>query len=245
MTTELPTPTTRRARREPKVNINETFGPTIQGEGRMAGRLCSFLRTSGCNLACSWCDTPYTWDWDRFNKADESHPTTIPALVELTKDLPGRLVISGGEPLMQASGLAAFMHALREVKPSIEFDLETNGTRKLGLTEGLWSTISCSPKVISSAGQVGGPVDPRVIDPTIMEVADFKFVVRDAYDLHDVLDWLETTTITPDRVWLMPEGTDHATLTMRTPFVMNSAVEHGFNFSTRMHVYGWADARGH
>ena len=54
------------------LNVNEIFGPTIQGEGPHTGRLVGFLRLAGCNLACSWCDTPYSWDWTKYDKAEES-----------------------------------------------------------------------------------------------------------------------------------------------------------------------------
>lgn len=225
------------------LNVNEMFGPTIQGEGRYAGHLCSFLRLSGCNLSCSWCDTPYTWDWTRFNHDEETHRRSVEDTAVDLDALPGRIVVSGGEPLLQAHGLSELPGWL----PERAFDLETNGTRRLGRTEGMWAGITCSPKIIPSAGQ--DLTIASVIHPSIAEVADFKFVVRDSLDLAAVLVWLDTDTqgkaIDHDRVWLMPEGIDHATLTSRTPFVMDAATEHGFNFTTRLHVYGWSDTRGH
>ena len=57
-----------------KLRVNEIFGPTFQGEGPHAGQSAVFLRTSGCNLNCSWCDTPYTWDWERYDREAETHP---------------------------------------------------------------------------------------------------------------------------------------------------------------------------
>ena len=48
------------------MKVNEIFGPTIQGEGRSAGMPTMFVRLSGCNLACIWCDTPYC-----FNRSEE------------------------------------------------------------------------------------------------------------------------------------------------------------------------------
>jgi len=51
----------------PLIRINEIFGPTFQGEGQTIGKLSEFVRVSGCNLTCSWCDTPYTWDWKGLN----------------------------------------------------------------------------------------------------------------------------------------------------------------------------------
>ena len=76
------------------MRISETFY-SLQGEGRLAGTPSVFIRTSGCNLRCVWCDTPYTswrpegpsWPIDRILRAVEKHPTR-------------HVVITGGEPLL-------------------------------------------------------------------------------------------------------------------------------------------------
>lgn len=221
------------------LNVNEHFGPTIQGEGRHAGALCSFLRLSGCNLTCSWCDTPYTWDWDRFDKAAETHRMPVEEVASLLADYPGRLVVSGGEPLVQARSLALLLAAL----PGRLLDVETNGTRPLAGTAGFWSTVTCSPKITPSAEQGEAAHE---IHPEVEEVADFKFVIKDKEDLGAVLWWLnDHRAIAHSRVWLMPEGVTTDALTERTPFVMDAATKYGFNFTSRLHVYGWAEARGH
>jgi len=233
--------------RTPHINLSEWFGPTIQGEGPAAGRLSSFVRTSGCNLTCSWCDSPYTWDWSRYDRAHEVKVTTIPDALDLIDALPGIIIVTGGEPLLQAQGLAAVMG--HERMRGRTFHVETNGTRPLGPTAPYWDTIICSPKIIPSADQ--GPLARRLA-PSVVEDdrTHFKFVVRDQADL-DAIDGL-VLDIEPirraafeGRVWLMPEGTTPDTLTERTPFVINAAVERGINFSSRLHVYGWHDVRGH
>lgn len=216
---------------------------TIQGEGRHAGRLASFVRLAGCNLSCSWCDTPYTWDWARFDHSKESRRMVVSDVAEEVSLLPGRIVVSGGEPLLQAPALARLL----DHNPERDYDLETNGTRPLGPTAGAWSTVTTSPKIIPSAGQ-----ESRItadLHPEVVEVADFKFVVKDTHDLEAVLRFLSNepagTSVGFDRVWLMPEGTDADTLTRRTPWLMDACARYGFNFTTRLHVYGWADTRGH
>lgn len=213
---------------------------TIQGEGRHAGRLASFLRLAGCNLSCSWCDTPYTWDWTRFDRSAETHRMEVEEVAERLAELPGRIVVSGGEPLTQAYGLAALIRHL----PEREWDVETNGTRPLGATEGLWSTVTTSPKIIPSAQQEIDRAGDLAAD--VLLVADVKFVVADEDDLAAATAWLDDRPeVTRDRVWLMPEGTTHEALTARTPFVMDAAARLGVNYSSRLHVYGWADVRGH
>ena len=222
------------------LNINEYFGPTIQGEGRMAGQLSSFLRLTGCNLSCSWCDSPYTWDWTRFNQADETHKMAPQEVADIVNAMPGRLIITGGEPLMQAAGLAQLFPLLRD-RP---VDLETNGTRPLRQTADYWANISCSPKIIPSADQLTKSV-PLTVQPEILERADFKFVVQDQADLEAVKTFVSDHHIDGDRVYLMPEGTDSDTITARTPWIMEACTKLGFNFSSRLHVYGWQDKRGH
>lgn len=226
------------------LNISEVFGPTIQGEGPNAGRLSSFLRLAGCNLTCSWCDSAYTWDWARFPHREEVHPTPVADVTALVADLPGRIIVTGGEPLLQAQALSAALAALWERQ---HFDVETNGTRPLGATAHIWDTIICSPKIIPSADQ--GPLAHR-LDAGIMadQRTHFKFVIRDQADLDAVDDLMEHNPFlrgAPGRVWLMPEGITPDALTARTPMVIEAAVERGMNFTSRLHVYGWHDVRGH
>ena len=86
------------------VNVNEIFGPTIQGEGPSTGVRCMFLRVSGCNLTCSWCDTPYTWDWkgqngEVWDKESETHAMSVYDIIQrLTGSGVKLVVISGGLP---------------------------------------------------------------------------------------------------------------------------------------------------
>lgn len=228
--------------REPHLNLSETFGPTIQGEGPNAGRLSSFVRLAGCNLTCAWCDSAYTWDWDTYDHASEVHATSVADAVNIISHLPGRIIVTGGEPLLQAPALAALMSDPRML-PRL-WDVETNGTRSLGATLPYWDTIICSPKVIPSADQ--GPLAHR-LDAGILSDnrAVFKFVVRDAADVDAVDAFVADRGLSADVVWLMPEGVTAAVLSERTPFVINAAVERGYNFSSRLHVYGWHDVRGH
>lgn len=145
-----------------KFSINEIFGPSIQGEGLNAGIPSVFLRTSGCNLRCTFknsiCDTPYT--------SHRPEPPTITdsgeaveRVVELFKQNPGvtHLVITGGEPLLQWEGLRDFVQEFREVFPGHSITVETNGSMcpndesELGDFLDMVDLISVSPKLSSSA----------------------------------------------------------------------------------------------
>ena len=84
--------------------INEIFY-SIQGEGRSAGKPAVFLRLSGCNLKCRWCDTKYAW-----KKGEEM---TTGQIIQKIKKYPCKhLVVTGGEPMLQQEGLEELLKKL-------------------------------------------------------------------------------------------------------------------------------------
>ena len=86
---------------------------SIQGEGVSAGTPTVFLRLATCNLACTWCDTRYTWDWRNFDYADGVVEMDLDEVERRVRafDRP-RLVITGGEPLLQQAVLAPLVASL-------------------------------------------------------------------------------------------------------------------------------------
>ena len=106
---------------------------TFQGEGEFAGVPCNFLRLSGCNLSCIWCDTPYTWNWvntkfkhpEKFDPKKEVFSIEVNKLATLlNKHELKHLVISGGEPLLQQKKLTLLLQQLQ----GYFVEVETNGT---------------------------------------------------------------------------------------------------------------------
>jgi 7-carboxy-7-deazaguanine synthase len=81
------------------LRVVETFGPTVQGEGPHAGRVCHFLRLGGCDFRCSWCDTPHAVFPDLVRQAPA---LTVPEVLDRLESLPPApmLVISGGNPAL-------------------------------------------------------------------------------------------------------------------------------------------------
>jgi len=143
-----------------KLAVSEIFGPTIQGEGKTAGKPVVFLRLAGCNLACVWCDTPYTWNWigTKFQHALKFNPKeqvktlqmsdVLHQILEIGSQVKA-LVISGGEPLLQQQQLIPLLEALKAQGWWIE--VETNGTivpqsSFLALVD----QVNCSPKLSNS-----------------------------------------------------------------------------------------------
>jgi organic radical activating enzyme len=229
--------------------INEAF-ISVQGEGPHAGQRALFLRLAGCNLACSWCDSRHSWDWaggiPREDEVVYAEPDAVARWLAGQK-VP-RVVVTGGEPLLQAPALAKTFWLLKEryrtpASSAQQYDVETNGTRPLGQTTHWWDLVVASPKVLPSAGQSAFVSQP---DPGVLRHGKtvLKMVVRDEVDLAALDEWVRERGIDWSRVWLMPEGTTSERLTWRTPFVWQAAVERGANVSTRLHVYGTEGRRG-
>ena len=95
--------------------VSEVFGPTFQGEGPSTGHRAAFVRLGRCNLTCTWCDTPYTWDWERFDPSVELSRRTVAALLaEIEAMAPEIVVVTGGEPLLQQRRLVPLVAACAE-----------------------------------------------------------------------------------------------------------------------------------
>ena len=217
---------------------------SIQGEGVSAGVPSTFVRLATCNLRCSWCDTAYTWDWSRFERAEQV--IELPA-GELLRDVlargPRNVVITGGEPLIQRRALVPFASALKAA--GLRIEVETNGTIAPGDFAPLVDQWNVSPK-LRHAGNEGldrlpeGPLREFAALPQ----AFFKFVVQSESDLAEVEDLRARFAIPSGRVVLMPEGTTAAALNARSPWLAAICAERGYRFSTRLHILIWGDKRG-
>jgi organic radical activating enzyme len=229
----------------PELVVSEIFGPTVQGEGPSTGRRAMFVRLGRCNLDCSWCDTPYTWDWTRFDADAELTRYAVGAVVEQVHQAE-LVVITGGEPMLQRAGLLALAEAL-SVEHVVE--VETNGTQRP--TEALIAAVSrfnVSPKLRHSG------VDPeRAIVPdalrdfaelAIDDGAAFKFVVASVADLSEVDDLVDVFDIPVESVWVMPEGRDPASIEIGLKSLVAETIGRGYNLSGRLHVTVWGDERG-
>lgn len=231
------------------MRIAEVFGPTIQGEGPSAGRVACFVRLSGCNLDCDWCDTPYTWDWKgkngvTYDRRIESHRmSTDDVLAALAASVPTLVVLTGGEPLLQQVALTDLAGKL--VADGWDVEVETNGTVKpndelVGLVR-----FNVSPKLANSGVAVHRRWKPEVIDCLARSGrAAFKFVVRNAAEVHELAVMLAGRLVAPGSVWVMPEGTTARTITDGFGAIADAAIEHRFNVGTRLHVLAWGDERG-
>lgn len=222
--------------------VSEIFGPTFQGEGYSLGRRCGFLRLGHCNLTCSWCDTPYTWDWHRFSAESELARLDVDEVAARIRSLAvPLLVVSGGEPMLQQSGLVALFAYL---PPAQDIEIETNGTVAPDpeVTERV-SRFTVSPKLAHASMSRERRLRPGVLHAfAATGKATFKFVAASPDDL-DEIEAL-TGELEPADVYVMPEGRDPDQLIKRMRMLAPAVQERNWSLTTRLHVLLWGDRRG-
>ena len=219
---------------------------SLQGEGASAGRPSTFVRLSRCNLACVWCDTAYTWRFSgpgaferTANQLTLSEADTATRILALGGN---RLVITGGEPLLQAPALARLLPLL----PLMHIEIETNGTvAPPPALDALVHQYNVSPKLAHSGNPAAQALIPaRLAAFAANPRAFFKFVIVSPDDLAQVLALQAAHAIPAERLFLMPEGTDSATLRERSRWLAAVAMDHGLRFSDRLHIHLYGDTRG-
>jgi 7-carboxy-7-deazaguanine synthase len=235
---------------------------SIQGEGRTAGRLRTFVRFSGCNLHCAWCDTAYTWNWhgtrwrhelDRRgapHKFDPAAETIVMDEAEVAAEierLPAEgVVITGGEPLLQMAGLIALIERLRGGRPALLVEIETNGTiapppRLLALAD----LFMVSPKLPHAGNRERAAIRPAALAAfAASDKAFFKFVARSPGDVGAAAALAREWAIAPERVYIMPEGTESAALSAGRAALADAVTSATFQFSDRLHIHLYGSARG-
>jgi 7-carboxy-7-deazaguanine synthase len=218
---------------------------SIQGEGVHMGRPAVFLRLGLCNLACTWCDTKYTWDWDNYNKKDQLIEMGAEEVErEVLRHTPKFLVLTGGEPMIQQNQLIPLLEPLKDMAFFIE--VETNGTiipseKMVGLIDH-WNM---SPKLNNS----GNPLSSREIPDCYqffagLSSSHFKFVVQNENDFNEIQSLMSKYHLTPDRIILMPEAQSRADLLDRSRWLVELCKAQGYMFSTRLHILLWGNERG-
>jgi 7-carboxy-7-deazaguanine synthase len=215
---------------------------SIQGEGSLAGVPSVFIRTSGCNLRCGWCDTPYT-SW-----TPEGTDLTLDQILDEVKAHPARhVVVTGGEPMI-APEILPLTERLRSLGRHIT--IETAGT--------VFQPVACdlmsiSPKLSNSTphdAQWAAQHDRLRIQPgTLAQLMaryeyQLKFVIEKPDDLAEVRALVGALKADQERVILMPEGTDRERLRERAVWLAEVCKEEGYRFSPRLHVDLYGNQRG-
>ncbi len=223
--------------------VSDVFGPTFQGEGPSTGRRAGFVRLGRCNLACSFCDTPYTWRWEDHDPSVELTRTTIAGVVaDLEAMGVDLVVVTGGEPLLQQRHLTGLVGEIG--RRGWECEIETAGTiAPVDDLVALVSRFNVSPKLANSGNDEAQRYKPAVLE--VFEAtgkATFKFVVADPADLDEVQEMVDQCGL--GDVWIMPEGTEPAVLLDRGRRLAEEVLSRGWHLTTRLHVLLWGDERG-
>jgi organic radical activating enzyme len=151
------------------------------------------------------------------------------------------VVVTGGEPLLQQRGLEELLRAIKGRGWRIE--IETAGTVAPTMADGLVDQWNVSPKLANSGNPPARRYKPDVLRAfEATRRAVFKYVVCDAPDLDEVDGMVQECGLTD--VWIMPEGTDAATLERRSTALADDVVKRGWNLTTRLHILLWGNRRG-
>jgi 7-carboxy-7-deazaguanine synthase len=226
------------------VKISEIFY-SIQGEGALIGVPSVFVRTSGCNLRCTWCDTPYT-SW-----APEGQFLSVDRIRETVSGFgAAHVVVTGGEPLI-APDIAELTAALRA--DGLHITIETAGTVAAPVTCDL---MSISPKLSNSTpveregGRWANVHDrlryrPEVLQ-RLMSICQYqlKFVVCSPGDLEEIEKIRLEIGAPPSNVMLMPEGVRSESLSEKSLWLVDVCKAKGFRYSPRLHIDLWGERRG-
>jgi 7-carboxy-7-deazaguanine synthase len=218
---------------------------SIQGEGILTGVPSVFVRTSGCNLRCTWCDTPYTsWSPDGRDYSIEE----LVADVRATNTK--HVVVTGGEPMIVES----VVELTRQLRGGgLHITIETAGTVYKDVACDL---MSISPKLANSTprerdgGRWAAQHDRLRYQPQVlvklMGVCEYqlKFVVMSSEDLGEIFDIVETIGADRSRVVLMAEGTQPETIRERAGWITEICKREGFRYSPRLHIDLWGNRRG-
>lgn len=227
--------------------ISEIFF-SLQGEGELTGVPSVFVRTSGCNLRCNWCDTPYA-SW-----SPEGTPREIAEIVSEVRQHPARhVVLTGGEPMI-AKEIGALAAALKA--HGYHITIETAATIAPG---GIACDLaSLSPKLRGSAP------DARLDDtwrkkhealrwqPEVVRAwvdrypFQLKFVVGQPADVDEIEGLLRELgrEIPRAKVLLMPEGVTVEALREKAGWVGELCKERGFRYAPRLHIELYGNRRG-
>jgi len=227
--------------------ISEIF-LSIQGEGELTGTPSVFVRTSGCNLRCNWCDTPYA-SW-----RPEGTEMSVAEILPAVEKFPARhVVLTGGEPML-AKDIRPLAAALRELGKHIT--IETAATIA---PDGIACDLaSLSPKLKNSApdAKLFGAIhqrheklrwQPEVVRAWLEHYPfQLKFVVAGESDVEEIQLLLGELggKIPPEKILLMPEGVTMEALRAREPVLAELCRRHGYRYCHRLHIELFGNTRG-
>ena len=209
-----------------------------------------FVRLTGCNLQCTWCDTLDVWK--------KGNNYELAELADTIAELAGEdqhtgysslnsqrvhVVITGGEPLLQDVEIKELIRLIKERAPFAYFELETNGTLDSPVI-GDFQQVNCSPKLASA----GEPLHKRCNPSALARInrhanASYKFVIGKPSDWDDLVKDYERY-IELDNIYLMPAALTREELVENSRMVWNLAAQHKVRMTTRLQTIAWSNMKG-
>ncbi len=240
-----------------KLNDRPEIFHTLQGEGASIGVPSVFIRSSLCNLHCTWCDTDYTWNWEgtpwkhetgiKYSKKDYIIELEALEIAELVASYKCKnIILTGGEPLLQQPAWEELIHHLRKKDPTYRFEVETNGTQIPSQTlDHSIDQWNISPKLSNSGNHEKIRINPAALQHfASKQNAWFKFVIQTQDDLAEVQQLEQTHHLPKPNILLMPEGRTEAALQNKRLWLADICRDQGYRFSDRLHIQLWGSKRG-
>lgn len=234
------------------MRISEIFY-SIQGEGTNIGQPAIFTRLAGCHLRCVWCDSKFTW-----NMKSGKEMSTTEIIQKIRKFPCTHLVITGGEPLIQQSGIKDLIVKLQQKKKFITnnsklktiqtnfknpffIEIETSGSLSPQINEYI-DQYNCSPKLGNSKNR---PINYQLsLSKFPAEKTWYKFVIDQPADLREVKNFIKKHKLPQNRIILMPQGITREEIAERSIWLAKICKKENWRYSTRLHIEIWGNKRG-
>ena len=221
---------------------------TIQGEGKSMGEPTVFIRLHICNLRCIYCDSWYSWNPKCKEFWTESYELTPQEVAQRLEEAwlcknpkkQKRVVITGGEPLLQRDKIDQLM----DLMPDWKFEIETNGTIIPTKKQLAKCQFNCSPKLENSKNIRAARIKPEVIKILNKIDVQFKFVVMGEQDVEEVEnDFIKPFNLDVNKIVLMPQGITATEVSENAKKVVEIAKNRGYRLLDRLHVNLWGARR--
>lgn len=222
---------------------------TLQGEGVSMGKPACFLRLHVCNLKCEWCDTRYTWDPNKKEFWTEGKDWSI-AETKLKVEscwgckninIPKRLVITGGEPLLQKEKIDLLLDKM----PDWLIEIETNGTVLPTVKMLERCQFNCSPKLGNTKNPKIARIKQEVLQTLNKANSSFKFVVTSCYDIEEIeQDFVVPFNLDPNKIIIMPQGKTAEEVASNAKLVVEEVKTKGYQLLGRLQCDIWGAVRG-
>jgi len=212
------------------------------------GMPACFLRLHLCNLKCHWCDAWYTWNSNTKEFWTESQNWSISKTKkEIEKawkcknpNVRKRLVITGGEPLLQKDRIDKLIDKMK----NWSFEVETNGTA-MPTSKMLKSCqFNCSPKLKNSQNPVQARIKPEVLKTLNKANTFFKFVVESKRDIEEIeKDFIVPIGLNIEKIIVMPQGITSEEVSKNARNVVETVKKKGYRLLGRLHCDIWGALR--